>query len=121
MCIRDSTSVFRKSTFTGLTTKFYSFIPHIFKINLIKTLFDRGYKISSSYVNFTKELDFLKTLFLKNGFPEFIIDSTFRKLLSAKFKDKSQAKFTAPKDILYMRLHFWGKSVAKFDVKLMWF
>src|SRR5678816_967561 len=95
---KSNQSPSRLYTLTGLTTKFYSFIPHNFKINLIKALFDKGCKILSSYVNFTKELDFLKTLFLKNGFPEFIIASTFRKLLSAKFKDKYQAKLTAPKD-----------------------
>lgn len=41
-----------------------------------------------------------------NGFTEFATDTTFRKLFSAKFKDKPQAQSTAPKDISYIKLPF---------------
>ena len=37
--------VFRKATFTGLSLSFFSFSPLIYKINGIKTLIFRAYKI----------------------------------------------------------------------------
>ena len=43
------TSVFRKPTFSGLGTSFHSSCDLKFKINSIKTLISRGYKVCSSY------------------------------------------------------------------------
>ena len=40
------TTVYHKSTFTGLMTNFRSFVPQGYKINLIKTLLDRLYVIA---------------------------------------------------------------------------
>ena len=42
------TTVFHKKTFTGLYTKWDSFIPRKYKINLINTLLDRFWKICSN-------------------------------------------------------------------------
>ena len=39
------TSVFRKSTYTGLLTNFLSFSPFPYKLGLIRTLVDRTFKI----------------------------------------------------------------------------
>ena len=43
-----STSVYRKKTFTGLYTKWDSFTPRKYKINLIRTLTYRCFRICSS-------------------------------------------------------------------------
>ena len=40
------TSIYRKSTYTGLLTTFFSFTPSKYKNGLIKTLLDRRYKIN---------------------------------------------------------------------------
>ena len=42
------TSVYRKPTFTGLYTNFSSFIPYKYKVNLVKSLLFRSYKICSN-------------------------------------------------------------------------
>ena len=42
------TSIYRKKTFTGLYTKWDSFTPRKYKINLIRTLTYRCYRICSS-------------------------------------------------------------------------
>ena len=63
------TSVFRKKTFTGLGSHYLSIEPRLYKINAIRTLIFRAYNLSSSYLNFTKEIDFLKNYFHENGFP----------------------------------------------------
>ena len=42
------TRVFRKKTFTGLLTRFYSFTSFSYKIGLVKTLVDRTLKICNT-------------------------------------------------------------------------
>ena len=58
-----SSSVFLKATFTGLGLNFLSYCPIIYKINTIKTLLHRAYKLSSNYLNFTQEVEYLRNLF----------------------------------------------------------
>ena len=47
------TSVFRKSTYTGLLTNFFSFTPFPYKLGLIRTLVDRTFKINNTWIAFT--------------------------------------------------------------------
>ena len=49
------TSVYRKPTYTGLLTNFFSFTPSKYKNGLIKTLLDRCYKINNTWVGFDKD------------------------------------------------------------------
>lgn len=46
------THVYRKDTFTGLGLNYMSFMPHIFKVNSIKTLICRAFSICCSWSNF---------------------------------------------------------------------
>ena len=57
-----STSVYRKSTFTGLFTNFDNFIPISYKRGLINTLLFRYFNISSSYAIFHAEVEKFKWL-----------------------------------------------------------
>ena len=47
------TSVFRKSTYTGLLANFFSFTPFPYKLGLIRTLVDRTFKINNTWIAFT--------------------------------------------------------------------
>ena len=80
-----STSVFRKKTFTGLLTKFDSCIPHSFKLNLISTFVYRAWHLSSSYLNFHKEITKVKDLLLQNFFPVTLIYENFNKLITKHY------------------------------------
>ena len=62
------TSIYRKTTFTGLGSHFYSSCPISFKANSVLTLVNRAYKLSSSYNMFNIEINFLKEFFCNNGF-----------------------------------------------------
>jgi len=56
------TSVYRKKTFTGLLTNYFSFAPLNNKLGLVRTLLDRVYKINNSWAGFhlyVKMLNFL--------------------------------------------------------------
>ena len=73
------TSTFRKNTFTGLLTKYNSFLHHQYKSGLISCLLYRSWKLCSSTAAFEEEVSFLKTLFLKNRFPlDLFIEETNR-------------------------------------------
>ena len=96
------TSVFRKKTFTGLGLHYLSFEPMLYKINAIKTLIFRAYALSSTYVNFTNEIDFLKNYFFDNGFPSNIFYKYVRLFLSNVYSPRPT--ITTVKNILFMCL-----------------
>ena len=78
------TSVYRKKTFTGLLTNYFSFAPLNYKLGLVRTLLDRVYKINNTWVGF--HLDVKKLIFLlrKNCFPSWVIDKIIHRYLSKK-------------------------------------
>lgn len=59
---RFLTATYRKHTYTGLKRKFDSFLSVKYRTNLINTLTNGAYKISKSYLIFTKEVVLSLTL-----------------------------------------------------------
>ena len=91
------TSTFRKNTFTGLLTKYNSFLHQQYKTGLISCLLYRSWKLCSSMAMFEEEISFLKTLFLQNRFPlDLFLEET------SKFKSKHCAtpEATQPTDLV---------------------
>ena len=68
------TSVYRKKTFTGLLTNYFSFTSYFYKLGLIRTLVDRAYKINSTWVGFHKDIKYLTQILKKNLFPTHLIE-----------------------------------------------
>ena len=101
-----TTSVYRKPTFTGLFTNFHSFIPFTYKQGLILSLLHRCFNICSSYENFHKELEMLKSIFKTNGFPTHSFDKCASLFLDKTFTSKPV--HTVPKKVLYFSLPFTG-------------
>ena len=79
-------SVYRKPTHTGLYINWLSFVPFRYKLNLIKWLLDKAFKICSNRPLMQKELDFISTLLGKNGYPKRLIKIQTRKFLREKEK-----------------------------------
>ena len=73
-CLKTST--YRKKTFTGLLTNFFSFTSFSYKVGLIRTLVDRAYKIkiNKSLLSFNNDVKRLTRIFKKNQFPEYLIN-----------------------------------------------
>ena len=63
------TSVYRKSTFCAVFTKFGSFIPDIYKRGLIETLLHRSFRLCSNYENFHQEIEILKSILKRSSYP----------------------------------------------------
>ena len=101
------TSVYRKKTFTGLSSNFFSCEPMIYKINAIKTLIYRSYHICSSYINFHTENNFLIDFFYNNSYPKQLIFREIRFFL-AKLYNQNKIKITVPKKKIYISFPFYG-------------
>ena len=61
--------MFRKATYTGLLLNFDAICPKRWKVGLVKCLIHRAYLICSSWKQFTEEIEYLRTIFVINGYP----------------------------------------------------
>ena len=118
---RDSgsltTSVFRKSTFSGLGTSFFSYCCRIFKTNGIQTLLHRAYNICSSPASFREEVSFLRNFFYNNGFPRHLFNSQLEMFLSKQLDFKPTVA-TVPKKPIYFVLPYFGHQSVLFAKQL---
>ena len=99
--------IFRKTSFTGLGTSYFSNICDKFRKNIIYTLIHKAYELSSTYKNFHLELQFLCEYFSQNGYPRLVFERIVNKFLNTKYRDKLP-NFNVPKEILYVKLPYLG-------------
>ena len=93
----------RKKIFTGLYTKWDSFTPRKYKINLICTLTYRCYRICSSASLLQSALDDLRKLLLQNGYPQGIITYNGNDILNRnRNKPNSPVSIVPKKDIIIL-------------------
>ena len=107
-----STSVHRKDTFSGVYSNFRSFMPETYKKGLVSTLLYRAYMISSSFMSLHKEVENLKMIFSKNGYPSKFVDKCIFKFFN-KLYEKKDPVHTAPKKELTLILPFLGTTSWK--------
>jgi hypothetical protein len=112
-----SSDIFRKATFTGLGTSFFSFCPFKYKINAIKTLIHRAYKLTSNFTLFHNELEFLRNYFANNGYPKFHIESIIKKHLNSIYQPNPK-QTTVPKNIIYVIFPYYGEISLKLERSL---
>ena len=80
------TSVYRKPKFSGLGINYFSFYAFRLKINSKQTLLWRDYSVSAIYQLSHLEFEFLERFFHSNGFPQKLINTDNRKILSIRFE-----------------------------------
>ena len=68
------TSIFCKTTFSGVFTNFNSFLPVTYKSGLVYTLLHLCFQMCSTYEKFHEEIVLLKDIFKRNEYPETFID-----------------------------------------------
>ena len=102
-----ASSVYRKPTFTGVYTNFKSFLPLKYKVGLIHTLLYRIYNICSSFEHIVKEINNLKIIMRKNGYPVNIVDKCILKFFN-KIYTKKEVVQTVEKKKLILVLPFLG-------------
>ena len=71
------TSVYRKKTFTGLLTNYFSFTSNSYKVGVIKTLVDRAYKLG-----FHEDINKLTDILKNNLFPAHLIEKIINRYIT---------------------------------------
>ena len=83
-------------TYTGLLLNFKSCTSFPYKISLIKCLIDRSFKICINWNSFHNVIENIKSNFIKNAYPLFLIDKVIKKYLSYKLSsNQNQLKDTS--------------------------
>jgi hypothetical protein len=116
-CNKFMTSVYRKDTFSGLGTSFFSFCSFNFKVNSIKTLLSRAYKVSSDYISMHNEFEFLRTFFTTNGYPLALVNSHIKKFLSNRFNEEPIVE--DPRRSMYVSFPYFGHQSEKLKEELL--
>ena len=76
------TRVFRKKTFIGLLTNYFSFTPFSYKLGLIRTLVDRTYKINNTWEGFNEDIKKLLLILRKSLFPSHNVERVIRQYIT---------------------------------------
>ena len=111
------TSVFRKDTFTGLGLSFFSHVAFNFKLNSIKTLLSRAFKVSRTMTDLSIEFNSLKQYFANNGYPESQFFRQVRKFI-ARCNNSVEAIPTCEKKQMYCSLPYFGYQSENMKVEL---
>ena len=106
------TTIYRKQTYTGVGLNFTSFTYNNFKLNSFSTFIYRAWRLTTTYMDFHKETEFLRTFFLNNGYPEYIYLDKLKKFLNSIFIPKAKIS-TAEKEIVYAKIPYYGDRISK--------
>ena len=101
------TSVYYKTTFSGVYSNFNSFIYDHYKIGLIFTLLFKTISIVSDFSRFHTEVDHLKEILRKNAFPIKLVDNCIKTVLNKTFLHTPVA-LTVEKKELFIALPYLG-------------
>ena len=105
-----TTAVYRKPTYTGLTTKYDSFTPNKYKSNLVTILIYRAFRLSKDYFTFHTDLEFITNILCKNGFPLNYVQRLTKQFLNKIFTTPKINVSTVSKDTIFVKLPFLGSS-----------
>ena len=106
------TRVYRKKTFTGLLTNYFSFTSYSYKVGLIKTLVDRAYKINSTWLGFHEDINKLTDILKKNLFPAHLIEKIINRYITGTQNNhhpRDSLPTTSP--TFYFKLPYIGHSL----------
>ena len=115
---RLHTSVYRKPSFSGLGTSFFSFVSRSLKFSSISSALFRAYRLSSTYSSLHFELEFIKRFFQGNGFPLRVINTFIRKFLDSRYT-RIPKTFDVPKLQRYFVIPYFGVESEKLKRELL--
>ena len=112
------TNVYRKETFTGVYTNFFSFISLKQIFGLVYTLLHRSFCLVSDMSKFHLEIEKLKEIRLSNRYSNKFTNKCISKFMN-KLYIKKPVMLTVPKKQLYLVLTFVGKMSALIKSRLI--
>ena len=111
------TSIYRKPTFSGVYTNYDSFLPSMYKLNLISTLMFRAYTICSSWTLIHVEIQQLKSIMLRNAYPVDKIDKVIKYFLTHICNTKEKVT-NHPKKQFQIILPYLGMVSGKVEMNI---
>ena len=109
-----SITVYRKPTHSGVFTNYTSFIPFQFKVGLIRTLFDRAYKICSTWNLFHLEMENVVRMLSLNGYSKNFTYSVIEKELNKRLCNDTKLVTEGPeRKKVYLKLPYIGDMSMK--------
>ena len=114
-----TTTVYRKPTFSGLGTNYFSNIYFKYKYSIINILLHRAYTISSSYEKFHIEAEFLRTFFSNNMYPPKLFNRFLYKFLNRKCDTNNNTIPTVNRNQIYLCLPYIGSQTNKLKSELL--
>ena len=108
---------YHKSTCTGLLLNSKSFTSFSYKISLIKCLIDKSFKICNIWNSFHNDIENIKSNFIKNAYPPFLIDKAIKNYLDYQFSS-NQNQLKDKSDVRYFKLPYIGNLSHHMKTKL---
>ena len=87
-----STNLYRKTTFSGVFTNFFSFISIQFKVCLVSTLLYRCFQLTSTSDAFHKEVERLRGILARNSYPLEFVDHCITAFMNKRYKKQTTTK-----------------------------
>ena len=110
--------IYRKTTFTGMGTSFFSFTTIPYKLNGLNTFLCRAFRICSNHTILCRELSAIQEILFRNGFPRKFVISKIRKFIESWQKPKNEVP-TVSKKLLYISIPYLGKNSEIFGKNLV--
>ncbi|CAF1508570.1 unnamed protein product [Adineta steineri] len=115
------TTIYRKPTFTGLLTKWSSFVPIQYKKSCIISMVQRALAVCSSYTLLSVEFDDIRKLGLQNGYSLSFIEARIGIALDKYRKRNTRIKtpiIGSEKKRMYVEIPYAGRATYSFKKKL---
>ena len=96
------TRVYRKKTFPGLLTNYFSFTSYSYKVGPIRTLVDKAYKINNTWFGLHEDITKLMDILKNNLFPAHLIDRVVTRYVNGTLGNPQGSLPTSP--IFYFKL-----------------
>lgn len=121
------TTVYRKKTFTGLLLKWSSYTPRSYKVSAISSMVYRATKICSTFLSLTDELDTVRDLAWKNGYPDNFVEAQIRNTMNRYYEKKndttssktSNSIQTNKNQQVYVDIPYFGNITDRLGKKLI--
>ena len=115
------TRVYRKKTFTGLLTNYFSFTSYSYKVGLIRTLTDRAYKINNTWLGLHEDITKLMEILKKNLFPAHLIERVVNRYITGTLSNHCPQGSLPTSPIFYFKLPYIGHFSAVTQRKIRHF
>jgi len=100
------TQIYRKPTFSGLITKWDSFVSKTYKYNAISSMVYIAMKIFSTYQVLHDGFEFIRKLVLKNGYPIAFDESVIQRQLNLEYTPRAITPITPEMDTIVLRVPY---------------